>query len=186
MKNRADHSAFFMPYLADLLPFMVIFEWMLWRQSGPLAYQYQPLTCQSKRNPIWTHLIKLNQTEFDLCQFDTCHFTNQVRHSLQQYHSFFISQFTLSFKFLKTNIACCINVKCRFSYQGTNNNQICQIGLIVLQYLGSSGTTKDSVLFANTFSMNSLDLHCFFRVSSAILILLQEEMIIMINFNVNL
>ena len=30
-KNRADHSAFFMPYLSDLLPFMVIFEQTLWR-----------------------------------------------------------------------------------------------------------------------------------------------------------
>ena len=137
-----------------------------------------PLTCQYKRNPIWTHLIKLNQIEFDLRQFDNCHFTNQVRHSLQQYHSFLHHSLhyhsVISCKFLKTNIACCINVKCRFSYQGTDNNQICQIGLIVLQYLGSSGTTKDSVLSANTFSMNSLELHCFLRVSSAILILLQE------------
>ena len=41
MKNRADHLAFLMPYLADLLAFMVIFEWMLSRHSGPPAYHHQ-------------------------------------------------------------------------------------------------------------------------------------------------
>ena len=40
-KNRADHSFFFMPYLSDLLPFMVIFERTLWRQSHPPAYHHQ-------------------------------------------------------------------------------------------------------------------------------------------------
>ena len=36
----------FMPYLADLLPFMVIFEQMLWCQSRPAAYHHVfcPLT----------------------------------------------------------------------------------------------------------------------------------------------
>ena len=32
--------AIFMPYLSDFLPFMVIFERMLWRQSRPLAYHH--------------------------------------------------------------------------------------------------------------------------------------------------
>ena len=36
--------AIFMPYLADLLPFMVIFERMLWRQSHPPAYHH-PVVC---------------------------------------------------------------------------------------------------------------------------------------------
>ena len=40
LKNRADHKAILMPYLAGLLPFMVIFEWMLWCQSGPPAYHH--------------------------------------------------------------------------------------------------------------------------------------------------
>ena len=39
-KNRVDHSAFFMPYLSDLLPFMVIFERILWRQSHPPPYHH--------------------------------------------------------------------------------------------------------------------------------------------------
>ena len=30
----------FHAYLADLLPFMVIFKWMLWRQSCPPAYHH--------------------------------------------------------------------------------------------------------------------------------------------------
>ena len=30
----------FMPYLADLLPFMVMFKRMLWLQSGPPAYHH--------------------------------------------------------------------------------------------------------------------------------------------------
>ena len=36
--------AIFMPYLADLLPFMVIFKRMLWRQSHPPAYHH-PVVC---------------------------------------------------------------------------------------------------------------------------------------------
>ena len=39
--------AIFMPYLADLLPFMVIFKQMLWRQSRSPAYHHHlfcPLT----------------------------------------------------------------------------------------------------------------------------------------------
>ena len=34
----------FMPYLADLLPFMIIFERMLWCQSCPPAYHH-PIVC---------------------------------------------------------------------------------------------------------------------------------------------
>ena len=43
LKNRVDHKAIFMPYLADLLPFMVIFERMLWWRSGPPAYHHHEL-----------------------------------------------------------------------------------------------------------------------------------------------
>ena len=38
-----DHKAIFMPYLADLLPFMVIFKRMLWRKRCPPAYHHQSL-----------------------------------------------------------------------------------------------------------------------------------------------
>ena len=45
--------AIFMPYLADLLPFMVIFKRMLWRQSGPAAYHHQT----EESCTIWVVLV---------------------------------------------------------------------------------------------------------------------------------
>ena len=39
-ENWADHKTIFMPHLSDLLPFMVIFEQTLWRQSRPPAYHH--------------------------------------------------------------------------------------------------------------------------------------------------
>ena len=41
-----------MPYLADLLPFMVIFERMLWPQSGPPAYYHQTPVLDSLFNNV--------------------------------------------------------------------------------------------------------------------------------------
>ena len=41
LEKSGGPSAFFKPYLADLLPFMVIFKRTLRRQSGPPAYHHQ-------------------------------------------------------------------------------------------------------------------------------------------------
>ena len=49
MKNRADNSKIFIPYLGDLLPFMVIFERTLWRQSGPPAYHHQQPSLENRK-----------------------------------------------------------------------------------------------------------------------------------------
>ena len=60
MKNRVDHKAIFMPYLADLLQFMVIFERMLWHQSGTPAYHHPILrsSCFSKDSKLYLHFCK--------------------------------------------------------------------------------------------------------------------------------
>ena len=40
LKYRADPSPFFMPYLAEALPFLAIFWSTFWRQRGPAAYHH--------------------------------------------------------------------------------------------------------------------------------------------------
>ena len=51
LEKPGDHKAIFMPYLADLLLFMVIFEQMLWRQSCPPAYHHQWKPYLNVKNP---------------------------------------------------------------------------------------------------------------------------------------
>ena len=60
-----------MPYLADLLPFMVIFERTLWRQSGPPAYHHQEVETS---NPWWHGLYQklsdiLAYANLQFCRF---------------------------------------------------------------------------------------------------------------------
>ena len=84
MKNQKDHKAIFMPYFADLLPFMVIFEWMLWRQSGPPAYHHQHVLKTSwrryrdKQNAYWAYLYLTNLTNLRRIQ-------NALKHTTQTY-----------------------------------------------------------------------------------------------------
>ena len=63
MKNRADNSKIFIHYLGDLLPFMVIFEQTLWRQSGPPAYHHH----QVPLDEIYSRQGISNWLNYELC-----------------------------------------------------------------------------------------------------------------------
>ena len=78
-----------MPYLADALPFMVIFWSMFWRQRGPPAYH---ITCH-----IWHEALYNNSSQLEYMNLDvTCDVTVFVNRPLLIWLQYFILYSCLS------------------------------------------------------------------------------------------